>query len=301
MAVGRVKVWDTGELLTASDMNAEFQNLIDQQQALGWPATVVKQMRSQQLQLDGDDDSALYSPSDDVAALKLNGVDLFSFLANFANPVNGVNFKSSAVGVSPSIELHGADANIGLDIMTKGTGIVTLNGSFVGPVEYVDASLPDTQTAPPVNFLNLHNDFFAYEIYWYVDGDSGQGADRETLMRFSNDNGVTFRDQSNDYRSTTVENGGAIDQNASRSEIVICPVGVANNWAVGASLILLPMKAGLSTTVYTRYIRMSDAGLLRTGYASGRVSTTEANNAFQLTGIADGFEWLLLGLRRART
>src|SRR3990167_8591496 len=95
MTVGRLKTWIV-EVLTATDLNAEFNNILNNQQSLGTPRTAAWDMDGQQLILDSDADSYLQVSTDDRADLRLGGVTLFRFDGTVALPVNGLDFVASA-------------------------------------------------------------------------------------------------------------------------------------------------------------------------------------------------------------
>ncbi len=59
MAVSALKTWVPGEVLSASDLNNEFLNMLTNQQLLGWPATVTKDLNGQVFILDGERHSRL--------------------------------------------------------------------------------------------------------------------------------------------------------------------------------------------------------------------------------------------------
>ena len=75
MSVSRVKVWIAGEVLSASDLNAEFANLITNGEDLGWPATKAKDLDGNELIFDADGDTSITSDSDDVIDFRIGGTD----------------------------------------------------------------------------------------------------------------------------------------------------------------------------------------------------------------------------------
>lgn len=125
MSISRVKTWSSGEVLTASDLNAEFNNLINNPVALWSPAGQAADMNGFELILDGDADTSITADTDDRIDVRLGGVDLFVFNGTVASPVNGITCTASATGTMPRIAATG-DTNIGLELRPKGTGKVTL-------------------------------------------------------------------------------------------------------------------------------------------------------------------------------
>lgn len=131
MAVSRVKVWSAGEVLTASDLNSEFNNIISNGEDLGSPRSSAFDLNGQQLIIDADADSYLVEHSDDVVKLRLQGVDLFYFDGDVTSPVNGLTFTASATGVGVTIGASGSDSNINLILSPKGTGLIDTDASNI--------------------------------------------------------------------------------------------------------------------------------------------------------------------------
>lgn len=74
MSVARVKNWIV-EILTASDLNAEFNNILNNGEDLGWPATKAKDLDGNELILDSDADTSITADSDDVIDVRVGGSD----------------------------------------------------------------------------------------------------------------------------------------------------------------------------------------------------------------------------------
>ena len=129
MAVSALKSWVPGEVLTAADLNAEFNNILSNGEDLGWPATKAKDLNGQSLVLDADADSALFVTTDDRLDLQLAAATLFRFDGTTTTPVNGLDFIAASAGSAPSITAVGTDTNIDIDLVPKGTGEVQINGA----------------------------------------------------------------------------------------------------------------------------------------------------------------------------
>ncbi len=74
MALARIKNWIV-ETLTASDLNAEFNNILNNGEDLAWPATKAKDLDGQELIFDADGDTSLTASTDDLLDFKIGGVD----------------------------------------------------------------------------------------------------------------------------------------------------------------------------------------------------------------------------------
>lgn len=116
MALARVKTWSSGEVLTASDLNTEFNNLLNNARDLISPLTSSLDMNGFELILDADADSSLTADTDDRLDVRLGGVDLFVFNGTTTSCVNGLTLFGTATGTPAYIRANGSDSNTGLDL-----------------------------------------------------------------------------------------------------------------------------------------------------------------------------------------
>jgi hypothetical protein len=79
--------------------------------------------------------------SSGTALLDANGAVLVQFPAAVASAVNSVTINNSITGTAPSLVATGSDTNISINLVSKGTGLVTGNG-----VQLVDISTAQTLT-----------------------------------------------------------------------------------------------------------------------------------------------------------
>jgi hypothetical protein len=129
MALSASKTWNAGEILTASDLNGEFLNIYQGGQTLGWPATATKDFAGHQLTLDVDGDTSMTAgTADDRVDWTVGGVLLFQLDGATTSCVNGLALVADASGTNPQIEAFGADENVGINLVTKGTGVAQVNG-----------------------------------------------------------------------------------------------------------------------------------------------------------------------------
>ena len=80
-----------------------------------------------------------------------NGQGTILSLANAATSVNNFTFTGSATGVTPSLAVGGADANISMNLITVGTGTVQANGIPVVTTTGVQTLTNKTLTSPTIN------------------------------------------------------------------------------------------------------------------------------------------------------
>jgi hypothetical protein len=81
MAVNRLTTWVAGEILTASDLNGEFDNILNTGQLIGFPRTQAADFDGQTLQLDADGNTTLRANTDDEIDIAIGGTDTFLFTA----------------------------------------------------------------------------------------------------------------------------------------------------------------------------------------------------------------------------
>ena len=115
-------------MLSASDLNGEFNNIVNNGEDLGWPATKSKDMDGQSLLLDSDADSHFTADTDDRLDLALSGTDLFRWDGTVTTPINGLDFIASAAGSAVRVQSTGSDTDITLNLQSKGAGAVQVNG-----------------------------------------------------------------------------------------------------------------------------------------------------------------------------
>lgn len=129
MAQPRLKSWVPNEVLTASDLNAEFNNILNNGEDVPFPATKSKDFNGFELILDADADTSITADTDDRVDFKVQGQDLFRMDGTTASSVNGMDFVGSATGNAVQIAATGSDTNVDLQIRSKGSGNVILADS----------------------------------------------------------------------------------------------------------------------------------------------------------------------------
>lgn len=100
MALGRVKTW-ISEILTAADLNAEFNNILNNATSLISPATGAWDMDGKELILDVDADTSITADTDDQIDFRLGGVDTFRMTATgFSTLAGGTITSAGALTVT---------------------------------------------------------------------------------------------------------------------------------------------------------------------------------------------------------
>lgn len=98
MAVSRSKIWIAGEILSASDLNSEINNILDNGEDLGFPATKAKDLDGQELILDSDADTSITADTDDQIDFRVGGTDRVRMTNTGLNVVSGT-LQESGVGI----------------------------------------------------------------------------------------------------------------------------------------------------------------------------------------------------------
>jgi len=125
MALSRIKTWSAAEVLTASELNAEFNNILTNSLTLISPLTGNLDLDGNEFILDGDADTSISADTDDRVDFKLGGTDIFR-LNTVATAVNGIDFTGSATGNAVDIKAFGTDTDVGINITAKAAGDITL-------------------------------------------------------------------------------------------------------------------------------------------------------------------------------
>ena len=136
MTLARVHTWVAGEVLTASDLNAEFNNILNNPTALITPLVAdlalgtfsltglgAGSASTPSLSFTGDANTGLYSSAAESIDLVGRGGRVLQ-ASGFADGVNFVRVSNAPTGQSPAIEAAGTDTNVGLRLVAKGSGYV---------------------------------------------------------------------------------------------------------------------------------------------------------------------------------
>ena len=91
MALSRVKTWSAGEVLSASDLNSEFNNILNNALSLISPITGTLDLNANELILDADADTSITSDTDDQIDFKIGGSDRAALTNSTAGIVQMLN------------------------------------------------------------------------------------------------------------------------------------------------------------------------------------------------------------------
>jgi hypothetical protein len=133
MAIGRVMSWMEGDVLSATDLNAEFNNITQAGIDLVSPLLTGESLdlNGEALILDPGGTSSFTTSTNGQTQLTLLGVKLFEFDGRTASSVNGLTWKSGETAVAPTITAisDGAtDDNVDINLVPLGDGHVQIAG-----------------------------------------------------------------------------------------------------------------------------------------------------------------------------
>lgn len=108
-----MKTWIAGEVLLASDLNAEYNNILGNGESLVLPFTGNVDFDGNSLLLDDDQDTHITADTDDRIDFAAGGFDVVRIDGTTASVVNGLDLVGKATGAPPVVKARG-EANIGL-------------------------------------------------------------------------------------------------------------------------------------------------------------------------------------------
>lgn len=137
MALSRTKTWVAAEILTASDLNAEFNNILDNAISLISPLTAALDADGKEIILDADGDTSITADTDDQIDVKIAGSDDFKITANLFDILSG-----SSLNVNAGASLKVA----GVATWTKGADVTAATDTLIG----IDGNMFDVAGATTI-------------------------------------------------------------------------------------------------------------------------------------------------------
>ena len=167
MALSRVKTWIADEVLSASNLNAEFNNILNNALSLISPITGTLDLDGKELILDADADSSLTADTDDVLDIRLQGADLFKFDGSIASATTGLTFAAAATASPNTVTITAVGAtNTNINIVPDGTGVLQSGGAAV-LLNVVEDTTPQLGADLDLNAFTI-NDTNGAEIFTYT-------------------------------------------------------------------------------------------------------------------------------------
>lgn len=102
MALSRVKTWIAAEVLNASDLNAEFDNILNNAISLISPVTAALDMNGFEFILDADGDTSITADTDDQIDFRIGGTDRASLKSACAGIVQMLDRDVTIASISAS-------------------------------------------------------------------------------------------------------------------------------------------------------------------------------------------------------
>lgn len=129
MALSRIKTW-IAEVLTYSDLNAEFDNILNNGAgSLSSPRTATFDLNGYAVIIDAAGGAYMQGGTTNIIDFYGNSTLLFRMDMSVSTPVNAMTLLASATGSDVKIVARGSDANINIDIVPKGSGVLKVGGT----------------------------------------------------------------------------------------------------------------------------------------------------------------------------
>ena len=177
--------------MTAADLNAEFNNILNNALTLISPLTAALDFDGQTLTLDADGDTTLRSSADDVEILRMQGVDLFLFDGDATTVADGFEFQCQAAGTNVILRPYSTSStNMGFDLRSGGTGDIrlmagtTVNMTIVDTGEITQPLQPSFMATVAAERSNVTGNGTVYTIVWGTEV-YDQGADWDNTSTFT--------------------------------------------------------------------------------------------------------------------
>jgi hypothetical protein len=127
MSISRVKVFSAGEVLLASDLNGEFNNILNNPVDLWSPAGKAPNFNGFPLIIDADGDSEISATVDDRIDI-IPGSNTTARFKTVVNAVNGFDFTGSQTLASVLLQSFGTDTNVDINVLPQGVGTTIIGG-----------------------------------------------------------------------------------------------------------------------------------------------------------------------------
>lgn len=134
--LGRIKTWIV-EILTAADLNAEFNNILNNGGgSLSSPRTADFDLHGYAQYLDGAGNTYFQANTTGLIDFYQSSVLLFRVDLSIASAVNGLTARVAATGNAVALMAFGADADISINLIPKGSGQLQYNGVEVSTTSF---------------------------------------------------------------------------------------------------------------------------------------------------------------------
>ena len=191
MALSRVKEWVDGEVLTDTDLDAEFDNIIDNPISLISPLTNTLDADGKQIILDADGDTSITSDSDDVIDIEIAGTDSMFIGHGTGNTVGFVH-------IDPVAHTTTADTDYGI-VRIGNTNAITIPATTTAVAAGVYIETPNWTATGTITESAL----------LYLGKPANEGAnDYSLLINTESDTGNAIRLKSaqGDHEAVKIEN-----------------------------------------------------------------------------------------------
>ena len=145
MALSRIKTW-IAEVLTFSDLNSEFNNILTNGGgSLSSPRTANFDIDGYRCTMDGAGGMWMIASTTNILDFYGASTLLYRLDMSVGSPVNALSFEASAAASDTVVRARGADTDISINLIPKGSGSVKINGVAIT----TSASADDAQNIIP--------------------------------------------------------------------------------------------------------------------------------------------------------
>ena len=138
MALGRVKTW-ISEILTAADLNAEFNNILNNATSLISPLTAALDFDGKEAILDADADTSITADTDDQIDFKVGGTDHYRMTASGFSTLSSATITSAG-----ALTVTAGGATVTAGNITATAGDVNLTAGAINTARATVASAATT-------------------------------------------------------------------------------------------------------------------------------------------------------------
>ncbi len=280
MAVSRTKTWVAAETLTASDLNAEFNGILNNGEDLAWPATKAKDLDGQELILDADADTSLTASVDDQIDIRIGGTDVGHWIST------GLMVAAGA-SVAPDGTLHVHTATAGSVTADSAADDLVIENSTGGGLTI----LTPNNVAGSVVFGDPEDNNVGFIEYDHASNRYRIGANGSEVMRIDSAGQIFIGETVNaDVTIGLTINQGASDDQIlalKSSDVVHAMTGLAEADTYGAFLKQAGTSGGLRIEGYKDGDGTASLALILVGFlgeTADTSDTTSSNGVLVLRG-----------------
>jgi hypothetical protein len=254
MSISRVKTWGS-ETLASADLNAEFDNIINNQGNVGSTRTSAVDMDGYELILDSDGDTTVHVDTDDRVDFKIQGQDLVQFDGTTASAVVGLKIVCPATGGDLAVQTSG-EADAGIDFETSESEEMLTLRAVATAVNQIRITNAATGTNPVISSqgeadtgIDIENDQGEEML---VLEPVASGINHVQITNAASGNGPTISvagGEANTPLNITTSGTGDLNLNTAGTGNIVADAGATGVIQLGNANIAWPNSDGAANTV----------------------------------------------------